>query len=458
MTQSSTSNTADEEDSSPERPGSRYGGTRPPSAQGSQRSDLLRLLATVAAVVLVAALLHGLQVVVIVAALVAMIMVHELGHFVTAKRAGMKVTEYFLGFGPRVWSIRKGETAYGIKAIPAGGYVRILGMTSAEEVDPGDEARTYRQASFPRRMSVAVAGSVMHFVMAYLLLFGLAVLIGLPTSTTLDQVSGVLQLSTGPSPASRAGFRSGDVLVSVDGHKWSDPTGFDDFIGDHPGVPLAIVVRRGSRLVTLHATPADGRKVRVVENGQSVAARPSTTKASQSGFLGVEQVGVPVLQTINPLTAVWRSGALVGTYTRETVGSFASAFSLSGLSSLAHDVATSGKSQSAAQTAQENSTRPVSIVGVVEVASNQSAATVVLLLAVVNIFLGMANMFPMLPLDGGHVLIAVYERIRSRRGRRYIADVSKLMPVAYAMLAFIVVLGLSLLYLDIVRPVHLPGG
>ena len=112
-----------------------------------------------------------LAVVVVVASCV-MIFLHELGHFLTAKRAGMKVTEFFLGFGPRIWSFQRGETEYGIKAIPAGAYVPIIGMNNLEEVDPADEARTYRQKSLlGRRMSVAVAGSAMHFLIALVLVF-----------------------------------------------------------------------------------------------------------------------------------------------------------------------------------------------------------------------------------------------------------------------------------------------
>src|SRR5207302_1755928 len=109
----------------------------------------------------------------VIIAIVVMIMLHELGHFATAKWADMKVTEYFLGFGPRLWSVRKGETEYGIKAIPAGGYVKIIGMSNLEDVDPADEPRTYRQQPFWRRLSVAVAGSTMHFIIALLLLFTL---------------------------------------------------------------------------------------------------------------------------------------------------------------------------------------------------------------------------------------------------------------------------------------------
>src|SRR2546421_6858939 len=130
--------------------------------------------------VLAAAITGVTKTVAVVIAIVVMIMLHELGHFATAKWAGMKVTEYFLGFGPRLWSIRRGETEYGVKAIPAGGYVKIVGMTNLEEVDPADEPRAYRQKSFPRRLSVAVAGSPMHFIIAFVLLWGLFSFVGNP--------------------------------------------------------------------------------------------------------------------------------------------------------------------------------------------------------------------------------------------------------------------------------------
>ncbi len=116
----------------------------------------------------------------------------------------MKVTEYFLGFGPRLWSIRRGETEYGIKAIPAGGYVKILGMTSAEEVDPADEARTYRQRPFHNRLIVAVAGSAMHGVMAFVLLWGLFVFIGAPNNNAVA-ISGFAPFAHNVDPARAAG-------------------------------------------------------------------------------------------------------------------------------------------------------------------------------------------------------------------------------------------------------------
>ena len=142
----------------------------------------------VAAGITVAIVLGAWPVLVVILALVAMIMLHELGHFATAKWSGMKVTEYFLGFGPRLWSIRRGETEYGVKAIPAGGYVRIVGMTMLEEVDPVDEARGLPPGQLPAAASVAVAGSAMHFIMAFVLLFSLYAFSGAPTATGADDL------------------------------------------------------------------------------------------------------------------------------------------------------------------------------------------------------------------------------------------------------------------------------
>ena len=117
-----------------------------------------------------------------IAILFAIVMLHEFGHFITAKRAGMKVTEYFVGFGPRLWSVRKGETEYGVKAIPAGGYVRITGFTSTEEVPEEDEARAYRQQPFHQRIIVASAGSAMHFLIAFVLALILVLTFGQSTN------------------------------------------------------------------------------------------------------------------------------------------------------------------------------------------------------------------------------------------------------------------------------------
>ena len=145
---------------------------------------------------------------IVVVCLIVMIMVHELGHFLAAKHGHMKVTEYFLGFGPRLWSFRRGETEYGVKALPLGGYVKIPGMTNLEEVRPEDEARTYREQPFHARLLVAVAGSAMHFLMAFVLLWVLLTFVGLPNA---DKV-GVQQVvrrrrPAGPGPGGRPAAR-----------------------------------------------------------------------------------------------------------------------------------------------------------------------------------------------------------------------------------------------------------
>ena len=173
---------------------------------------------TVVVIVALCVAAHVTAVLIVVAALVAMIMLHELGHLLAAKAGHMKVTEYFLGFGPRVWSIRRGETEYGIKAIPAGGYVKIIGMTNAEEVDPADEPRTYRQQPFHNRLLVAVAGSAMHGVMAFLLLWGLFVFIGQPRGNYISVAvaSRHWRHHVDPAHQRRAACPS-DVVVRADG-------------------------------------------------------------------------------------------------------------------------------------------------------------------------------------------------------------------------------------------------
>ena len=191
----------------------------PDPSPGDQRRALVRLGLIVLGGVAAAYLTGVTSTVLVVAAIIAMIMLHELGHFVCAKWAGMKVTEYFLGFGPRLWSVRKGETEYGVKAIPAGGYVKIIGMSNLEKVDPADEDRTYRQKPYWRRLSVAVAGSTVHFIIAFLLLLVLFSVVGVPNYDREFSVGEISRLETGPSPAEEAGFKLGDTwgAGSIDG-------------------------------------------------------------------------------------------------------------------------------------------------------------------------------------------------------------------------------------------------
>lgn len=409
---------------------------------------LARLGLVVVAGILAAVLTHATDLLVVILAIVAMIMLHELGHFATAKWSGMKVTEYFLGFGPRVWSVRWGETEYGVKAIPAGGYVKIVGMSNLEQVAEADEPRTYRQAPFGRRLLVAVAGSAVHMILALGLLWAIFAVIGVSGSRV--SVGALSHLAGGPGPAQQAGLRAGDVFVSVDGRQVSNADQLVKLIETHSGVTLQVVVERGGRRVSLAVTPVDARRVRLA-GGQSVL--PPGSPGRPDGIIGVELAMPPA--RVNPVLAVGRATGQIGTLVGGTAAGIVHIFSPHGLSSFAGQV-TGG---TPANSPGASSDRVTSILGAVNLATQAAQAGVAQLLyvlAAINVFIGLFNMIPLLPLDGGHVAIAVYERLRSRPGRRYRADVAKLLPATYVVILFLVVLGASALYLDITRPIANP--
>ncbi|MBV8296608.1 MAG: RIP metalloprotease [Acidimicrobiia bacterium] len=399
------------------------------------RERLIRL-AYFVAIVLVLAVVTGFSPFLgVIGALIAIVMLHEFGHFITAKWAGMKVTEYFFGFGPRLWSIRKGETEYGIKAIPVGGYVRILGMNNLEQVDPADEPRTYRQKSYPRRLSVAVAGSAMHFLLAFLLLLVLWTAVGVPkATTTIGTVFGAGPTAGQLSPAQKAGLKVGDQVLAIDGHVVHDWTKISPYIKSHADKPVEFIVQRGDQLLPLTAVPTNI----VIENNEGVAVGIAPKEVPQ-------KVGLPL--------ATWNAGRDLGHYTWATFGAFGSVFAPSHLKDYTQQLSGRG-----AVTGKE-ADRPVSVVGFVRVAgqaAQQGWLDLIVLLVAINIFIGIFNMVPLLPLDGGHVAIATYERIRSRKGRTYHADVAKLLPLTAAVVSVLLLFGAMTIYLDIVRPIANP--
>ncbi len=368
-----------------------------------------------------------------VLALMASVMIHEAGHFVTAKWTGMKVTEFFLGFGPRLWSTRRGETEYGVKAIPAGGYVRIVGMSNVEKgIDPADEPRTYRQRSYPKKLLVAVAGIITHFAMAFLLLMVLWTVVGVPDpdKPTLE-VGSISRLETGPSPAQEAGFEVGDKVLAVDGQPIDSWEELPPYIRERPGQPITFEVERDDQLVTLTATPS-----------------PNNPDGEPVGFVGIG--ASPLVERVNPLVAAGRSAQDIGRLTVASVEAIGNFFSPSAISDYG-DVLTGQGSDSDA--------RPVSVVGVVRIAdqaADNGILDFLLLFVGLNIFFAVFNAVPLPPFDGGHIAIATYERLRSRRGVRYEADGQKLLPLTVAVFVLMVGLGITSVWLDIVDPINNP--
>lgn len=409
--------------------------------EGMDWAGLARMLAVLALIVAFFVLLGWTPWLIVVAAIIVMVMVHELGHFATAKWSGMKVTEYFVGFGPRLWSIRRGETDYGFKPILAGGYVKILGMTSAEEVDPADEPRTYRQQPFANRIMVASAGSFMHFLMAFVLLYGALLYFGAPQ----PNIAEVGAYAGGQVHAARdAGIKPGDEILAADGHRVTSEIQLGKIINDSPGKPVVLTVERDGRRLTLTVVPATAH---LVDNGTTEVLGKGTGTEKTVGLIGI-QFG-NAFSSEGPVRAVGTAGSELGSVTAELVSSIPHAFA-----NAYHSLLNAKFAQETAQTGQ----RPQSIVGATHTAVealHEGVLYLILILVELNIALGILNMLPMLPLDGGHVAIAVYERIRTRKGRPYYqADANKLLPVVYAFVAVLLVFSLSILYLDIAHPVN----
>ncbi len=413
-----------------------------PAPRVSATVALVRLAVVVAAAAGLFVALGLGDLFLVIVAVVVMVIVHEAGHFAAAKWSRMRVTEFFVGFGPRLWSVRRGETEYGIKGVPAGGYVKIPGMTNLEEIDPADEARTYRQAPFAKRLLVAVAGSFMHFVMAFVLAWALLVFVGAPSNSAVKVFGLPSFAGQRLTPAQEAGLRVGDVIVGVDGHGFSSPDQLTAVIERSAGRPVSLQVQRAGHRLEITVVPQPRRHE---VNGHE----------QLSGEIGVELGGVSIPE--NAFGALGGAGVVVGQITSNAITGLGHLVSPSGISGYVHQVV---NPTTATPTQQSN--RPESIIGAVRTAvqgAQAGAGSLLAVLIALNIFVAIVNMLPMLPLDGGHVAIALYERIRTRRGRPYYqADAAKLVPVAYGFVVVLMLLVVSAAYLDITHPVPNPFG
>jgi membrane-associated protease RseP (regulator of RpoE activity) len=402
-----------------------------------QTQGVMRLGIIVALLTALSLVLHIGGAVIVVTAILTMIMLHEFGHFITARWAGMKVTDFFVGFGPVLWSMQRGEVRYGVRAIPAGGYVRVIGMNNLEEVDPADEPRTYRAQSYWHRVRFAIAGSTMHFLIAFVLMVVFLGFFGMvQTTTTIDEVAKTALSGRGPSPALAAGIQAGDRVVAINGQPIKDWDQARTIIHDSANQSVSLTLARGAGEVHVNVTPQSTPD----ENGKPVGVIGITAgeKAVREGFPAV----------------FWRSGVELKNVTVEAT---------KGLINLAtpNNVKHYGKqlTESGPADPQKDGNRLLSPVGLARVANasaKSGASSVLTLLIAINIFVGLFNMLPLPPFDGGHVAVATYEAIMGKvKGRRHMLDMNKMLPVAYVVVAAFTLLSLSALYLDIVHPFKL---
>ena len=360
---------------------------------------------------------------VFVIGLLVSVFLHEVGHFVTARRTGMKATQFFMGFGPRVFSFRRGETEYGLRALPLGAFVRIIGMNNLDEVDEADEPRAYRSKSYPRRLLVITAGSIMHMIIAFVLFAGVYVLHGGQYRNGQAVVLNTLD----PSPAFTAGITPGDEIISIYGVE----------VGSYDSI-----VKQISR-----HTPGDTMDVAFLENGTlkkvTVTLAENPTVPGR-GFLGVFADDWEY-RKLNPFVAAKRSVGDIGATARD---------SFTGMFTVLNPV---NSWQQVTDKDAPVEKRPTTVVGMSQVGGqvgrDYGLSGILRLLAYVNVFVGVFNMLPLLPFDGGHAAIATYERIRSRGGRVYRADIGKMVPVATAVVGLLLILFVTGLYLDITRPI-----
>ncbi|MCU1573097.1 MAG: zinc metalloprotease [Micrococcaceae bacterium] len=422
------------------------------------------------------------------------IALHEVGHLVPAKLFRVRVTKYMIGFGPTIWSRKKGETEYGFKAIPAGGYVSMIGMyppnpqdgavrpsstgmfqtlaTEArslahEEVGPGDENRLFYRLPFWKKIVIMLGGPFMNLLIGTVLTAVL--LMGFGTAqptTTLSEVN-ACQVALGeqaptdtsnctPTPAAQAGLRPGDVITSFDGKAVPDWTTLTTWIRASAGREVPLTVKRNGQEIRTSLTPVLTARPVTDAAGAPVLDSGGHPQTAQVGFIGVGPTSALVPESPGAVLpavgdSIVRISGVVLNLPERVVGVAKAAFS----------------------SEPRDPNGPISVVGVGRVAGEVAAmeevplsariATLIGLLASVNLALCVFNLIPLLPLDGGHVAGALYEA-----GRRQVAklfrrrdpgpfDIAKLLPVTYVVAALLMGMGALLIYADIVKPINIFG-
>ena len=381
-------------------------------------------------------------------ALLISVMIHEFGHYITAKKYGMHVSEFFLGFGKRIWSFTKGETEFGIKAIPAGGYCRIEGMTATDEMPAGEESRAFFKANSGQKLVVLGAGSFLHFVLGFVILVIIFAGIGtLQPTSTISQISECVPRQNLPctdsdprSPALLAGLEKSDVITALNGIPVSDWSKDVEIIRNSAGKELVIEIERNGQPQSISVVPA----TRVVDG-------------KNYGFLGIVNEFVMVRET--PFASIKNAAIVSWDFISSSVKAI---ISLPSKIPALWDATVSGT--------ERDPNGLVGIVGVAQVSGQAVSAeglstaervqTFLLIIASLNFFVGVFNLLPILPLDGGHMAVAIADEVRALfsrirgRARPEGIDVNKLAPITMVVFVLLAALTILLLAADILNPVQ----
>lgn len=368
-----------------------------------------------------------------VLALLISVMFHEFGHFITARKFGMRVSEFFVGFGKRIWSITRGETEYGVKAIPAGGYCRIEGMTPTDEMPDGEENRAFWRASSLKKLVVLSAGSFAHFLLGFLLIFLIFFGVGynalMPTIVKVEP----------QSPAATAGILPGDTVLSINGKKVNNWQEDMKAISASGGKALTLLIDRGGNQVTIKATPeyiADEKRYRLGIYSEIGTQRDSFGEAISAS---ADATWLLTRESAKSLVAL---PTKVPQLIRETF--MGEKRDPNGLVGVVGAARVSGQAVSSDR-----------------LTGNERLSTFIFLVASLNIFVGIFNMLPILPLDGGHVAVAIADEIRAlfarlrKRPRPAPINVNVLTPITGVVVVLLIILTSVLLIADIINPVSL---